>query len=108
MVQVEEWQKIQRKAAKEEGYVCTILGRRRLLPDAKGGGKKAVQVSASPSLPAPCNIVPLANMGEPLAVIGVSARASPALSTVLKTPLAYEHLLREHLILWTAHRKGRF
>ena len=44
MTQVEEWQQIQRKAAKEEGYVCTILGRRRLLPDAKGG-KKAAQVS---------------------------------------------------------------
>lgn len=52
MVQVEAWQKIQREAAQKDGYVCTILGRRRLLPDAKGGGgKKAAQVSNAPSPP---------------------------------------------------------
>ena len=39
LVQVEQWQKEQRCAAQDEGYVCTILGRRRLLPDASGGGR---------------------------------------------------------------------
>ena len=39
LMQVEQWQKEQRSAAQDEGYVCTILGRRRLLPDASGGGR---------------------------------------------------------------------
>ena len=81
MVQVEAWQKIQREAAKNDGYVCTILGRRRLLPDAKGGGRKAAQVSNPPSLPA------LAAL--PLPVLGTQARclalvcAPPALAAAL-------------------------
>ena len=38
-VQVKQWQEEQRNAAQKDGYVCTILGRRRLLPDASGGGR---------------------------------------------------------------------
>ena len=38
-VQVKQWQEEQRDAAQNGGYVCTILGRRRLLPDASGGGR---------------------------------------------------------------------
>ena len=38
-VQVKQWQEEQRDAAQTGGYVCTILGRRRLLPDASGGGR---------------------------------------------------------------------
>ena len=49
-VQVKQWQEEQRNAAQNEdlGYVCTILGRRRLLPDASGGGR---MVSSPGSLP---------------------------------------------------------
>jgi DNA polymerase-1 len=39
--EVEAWQKEQRYLAEHEGYVCTILGRRRQLPDAKSGNKAA-------------------------------------------------------------------
>ena len=39
VMQVKQWQEEQRIAAQNEGYVCTILGRRRLLPDASGGGR---------------------------------------------------------------------
>ena len=41
--QVGRWQDEQRLAAHDEGYVCTILGRRRLLPDASGGGAAKVR-----------------------------------------------------------------
>ncbi len=40
--QVADWQALQRELAQREGYVCTILGRRRQLPDAKGGSSKAM------------------------------------------------------------------
>ena len=36
---MKQWQEEQRNAAQTGGYVCTILGRRRLLPDASGGGR---------------------------------------------------------------------
>lgn len=47
--QVEEWQKMQRKLAEHAGYVCTILGRRRLLPDASSNNQKAKVMPKSPS-----------------------------------------------------------
>lgn len=42
VLQVADWQDQQRELAQKEGYVCTILGRRRQLPDAKGGSSKAL------------------------------------------------------------------
>ena len=39
--EVKEWQKMQRHCAQTEGYVCTILGRRRQLPDARSDNKPA-------------------------------------------------------------------
>jgi len=39
--EVESWQKDQRFLAEHEGYVCTILGRRRQLPEARSGNKAA-------------------------------------------------------------------
>ncbi len=39
--EVQEWQKLRRQDAEIKGYVETILGRRRMLPDAKGGNAKA-------------------------------------------------------------------
>ncbi len=39
--QVMQWQKDQRRYAEFEGYVCTILGRRRQLPDAASPNQKA-------------------------------------------------------------------
>jgi hypothetical protein len=44
---VAEWQEKQRELAKREGYVCTILGRRRQLPDAKPGSSSKALVSAA-------------------------------------------------------------
>ena len=38
------WQQQQQDLAKHEGYVCTILGRRRKLPDAQGGSSGAAVV----------------------------------------------------------------
>ena len=38
MGQVRMWQNKQRESAIDKGYVCTMLGRRRKLPDAKGQG----------------------------------------------------------------------
>jgi DNA polymerase-1 len=35
VAQVEKWQEMQRNMAREAGYVCTLLGRRRNLPDAR-------------------------------------------------------------------------
>ena len=40
-MQVLEWQKLQRANAQELGYVTTMLGRRRYLPDAAGANSKA-------------------------------------------------------------------
>ena len=37
-VQVEQWQIRQRKQAEKAGYVCTLLGRQRRLPDASKSG----------------------------------------------------------------------
>ena len=42
--QVRQWQQMQQQLARAEGYVCTILGRRRQLPDARGGGSGAAMV----------------------------------------------------------------
>lgn len=39
--EVRKWQKEQHELAEQEGYVCTILGRRRQLPDAKSSNKAA-------------------------------------------------------------------
>ncbi|BDA48148.1 probable DNA polymerase I at C-terminar half [Coccomyxa sp. Obi] len=39
--EVMHWQKEQRHLAEHEGYVCTILGRRRQLPDARSPNQKA-------------------------------------------------------------------
>ena len=47
-VQVKQWQEKQRNAAQDDGYVCTILGRRRLLPDASGGGRMVCTPGLSP------------------------------------------------------------
>ncbi len=41
LLQVERWQVTQREKAVKEGYVATILGRQRKLPDAKHGSKAA-------------------------------------------------------------------
>jgi DNA polymerase-1 len=40
---VREWQRIQRERARGEGYVTTIMGRRRQLPDAANSRNKAAQ-----------------------------------------------------------------
>lgn len=40
-LQVKKWQKEQREKAVSKGYVTTILGRQRQLPDAKHGSKAA-------------------------------------------------------------------
>ena len=39
--EVKEWQKEQRRSAQDNGYVCTILGRRRQLPDARSSNRAA-------------------------------------------------------------------
>lgn len=49
VTQVMKWQKEQRRLAEIEGYVCTILGRRRQLPDARSANQKA-KVTKLPSL----------------------------------------------------------
>lgn len=40
-LQVLEWQRSQRANAEQRGYVTTMLGRRRYLPDASGSNSKA-------------------------------------------------------------------
>lgn len=40
-IEVKEWQERQHQAAIEHGYVCTIIGRRRQLPDARSSNKAA-------------------------------------------------------------------
>lgn len=43
-LQVQKWQKERREDAVTKGYVTTILGRRRQLPDARNTRNKAAQV----------------------------------------------------------------
>jgi hypothetical protein len=44
--QVEAWQARQREKASSQGFVTTILGRRRLLPDARNSRNRAAQAHA--------------------------------------------------------------